>query len=808
MLKKLIIFTVLPLMGAQVFAQEKTFQVLEYLKSISGEKTVAGQHNREPNSDPDKWTNEIFATAGKYPGLWSGDFLFQAENIAHRQTMIDEAIEQWKNGAIINIMLHTCPPTSEEPCRWNPGVTRQPLSDAQWKELIIDGTTLNNNWKARLDIITPYLQQLKDAGVEVMFRPLHEMNQKAFWWGGRRGPNGTARLFRITHDYLADVKGLDNLIWVWDMQDIDRTWAQYNPGDEYWDILCFDVYSNGYSQSWYDYAVSIAGDKPLAIGECSKLPSLKQLDSQPKYVFFMAWAELVYKRNTPAEITELYNSSRVITRDELPFGQQKNEVITGDKDLEAAVAGGTLFDIQEIRDESTLAVEVLQDWHVVDGKPRTRQKSVTICVGQVWPGLKYRIPVRMIVPADRKATGFHLTGDHRPEQLRRDARLRGIETDLIEGGVGLVYTIVQEPGVFGQRELGEAMSGRFIKTLNPHYSIQYWGWPATIMRAVTAAYAERDYFTPGKVAVSGGSKNGASPTVSLICDDRITALLSIVGPIYDSPLRLCDRTAWDVVEADNRRFFQKVEKGTIRLKRPKGYYVGFIGGTFGPNYNRKALEAGHTWNEIRQVALDVADDLFVSRNWKELTARGVDILFHPTTHDYNAFDILWGAHNYPQIPVYYKANGGHGQKAHHAAEQDENLPAFILGHFFDDMEPMLEPSTVSHEVSGNKLLVTIRFKTGSKAESGRIWWMYDRGPEGSAAYLWQPIPEDQWKDMKFDTKKNAWTAGIELNANASHIDFFSNHEKTLRYKSREYRTFISSPYTRVYLMKRSSSGEN
>jgi len=109
MLKKLIIVVVLSVTGAQVCAQEKTFQVLEYLQSISGEKTVAGQHNREPNSDPDKWTNEIFATTGKYPGLWSGDFLFQAENIAHRQTMIDEAIEQWKDGAIINIMLHTCP---------------------------------------------------------------------------------------------------------------------------------------------------------------------------------------------------------------------------------------------------------------------------------------------------------------------------------------------------------------------------------------------------------------------------------------------------------------------------------------------------------------------------------------------------------------------------------------------------------------------------------------------------------------------------------------------------------------------------
>ena len=66
MLKKRIIIVVLSLMGTQVCAQERTFKVLEYLKSISGKKTVAGQHNREPNADPDKWTNEIFLTTGKY----------------------------------------------------------------------------------------------------------------------------------------------------------------------------------------------------------------------------------------------------------------------------------------------------------------------------------------------------------------------------------------------------------------------------------------------------------------------------------------------------------------------------------------------------------------------------------------------------------------------------------------------------------------------------------------------------------------------------------------------------------------------
>src|SRR5687768_8270528 len=101
---------------------------LTYLNSISGQRTVAGQHNREPNSNPSQWTNQIHSTTGKYPALWSGDFLFQADNIANRQTMINQAKVEWANGALVNLMYHSCPPTQNEPCNWDGGVVSD-LSD-------------------------------------------------------------------------------------------------------------------------------------------------------------------------------------------------------------------------------------------------------------------------------------------------------------------------------------------------------------------------------------------------------------------------------------------------------------------------------------------------------------------------------------------------------------------------------------------------------------------------------------------------------------------------------------------------------
>jgi mannan endo-1,4-beta-mannosidase len=237
--------------------------------------------------------------------------------------MINEAKAQWARGSLINIMFHACPPTQAEPCQWEGGV-KSTLSDAQWQELITNGTTLNTNWKRRLDVVASYLQDLKNSGVEVYFRPLHEMNQGVFWWAGRTGANGTARLFQITHDYLRNTKGLTNLIWVWDLQDfssLSSDLAAYNPGGSYWDILALDMYysdGQGYTSAKYNAVVNAAGGKPIAIGECEVLPSPSLLSAQPKWSFFMGWSELVFNKNSTAAIQQAYTAGNVVSQNEMP----------------------------------------------------------------------------------------------------------------------------------------------------------------------------------------------------------------------------------------------------------------------------------------------------------------------------------------------------------------------------------------------------------------------------------------------------------------------------------------------------------
>lgn len=299
-------------------------ETLDYLKSIQGKYTIGAMHNKQPNSDPNKYSRELQSITGKWPGLYSSDFQFEPQEIAHRQTVVDQALREWSNGAMINLMWHACNPAKHSPCQWNSEGVLSSMTDWQWNQLITDGTTINKEWKSRMDEVAIYLQQLKEAGVEVMFRPLHEMNQGMFWWGGRPGKDGTARLYQITHDYFLYEKELTNLVWLWNLQDfstLESDLQDYDPGNEYWDVLTLDMYwsdGTGYTKAKYNAMKNKAAGKPIAIGECADLPATNLLAEQPLWTSVMPWSELGFSTNSDSVMKSVYQSDRVITREEMP----------------------------------------------------------------------------------------------------------------------------------------------------------------------------------------------------------------------------------------------------------------------------------------------------------------------------------------------------------------------------------------------------------------------------------------------------------------------------------------------------------
>jgi len=452
----------------------------------------------------------------------------------------------------------------------------------------------------------------------------------------------------------------------------------------------------------------------------------------------------------------------------------------------------SIFNTEEILDENTLETKTLQDWHPVGA---TRQKLIEINVAQWWPGQDYRIPVRLIVPLEGKAKGFSITGANPYETLMKDARPTDFQAKLLAGGVGIVKTHVKAfRQIPGKQGLEQKMRRVFMKDLNPRYTT-LWIWSMTLMRATTAAYAETDYFEKGKVAGSGSSKNGISPAVALINDERFTATCSDHAFAYYSPTRRADREEVAKADAANKAFFEAVKAGDIELEQQRGkiYQRVMVGSE--SSMDKMALKTGRSMDEMQTFADRLWSSVCVAENWDRLMERGVDILFQPGTHDYVAYDILWGAQNHPQLPVYYKPSGGHSQTPHVAAAKDEqNRDAFLWHHFFGG-DPLLKPPTSSHKVDKDKLSVSVSFNEGPQPISGHIWWIYDRSPAGSAPFLHVEIPEDQWADMERDPKTGSWTATIPLQEGASRVDFFTNHG----HMSNGYRQYLSSPYTRVEL---------
>jgi len=303
---------------AQAFPARSKQDVLDYLRSTAGSGIVSGQHNKEPASAPSQYTQQVKDVTGQYPGLWGGDLMFRPDDVANRQRVIDQAKNEWKNGSLVALTWHVCTPTGGSSCEFDGGV-KTSISDEQFSDILTDGTELNAAWKRRLDEAVPYLQQLKDAGVPALFRPLHEMNEQWNWWGHRPGADGSAELYRLTRDYLEGTKGLDNLIWVWNVQDSPAgDWSSYYPGDDYVDVASLDAWYKDYpSQSDYEQLRGIAGAKPIALAETGKVPDASLLESQPAWSYFMIWSEQLRGNNSDDEIKATYSDSRVLNQGEL-----------------------------------------------------------------------------------------------------------------------------------------------------------------------------------------------------------------------------------------------------------------------------------------------------------------------------------------------------------------------------------------------------------------------------------------------------------------------------------------------------------
>ena len=262
------------------------------------------------------------------PGSW----------IDYSQT--DYLANWWNEGGIVSAMWHwnklandgtsyTCTPGSE------PGQTSfdiKKINDPESEEYA--------QMMADIDKVADYLLLLKNQNIPVIWRPLHEAGGGWFWWG--LDAEACKTLWRAMYDRFQE-KGLNNLIWVWTAavawnQELSES-LQWYPGDEYVDVVGYDIYGNDLADplatcaDYYGFLKENWPDKLVALTECGGVPTLsEQWEAGAQWLWFIPWYD--YDRtndiSAPAFAEDghihadaawwqaVVEDERVITRDEVP----------------------------------------------------------------------------------------------------------------------------------------------------------------------------------------------------------------------------------------------------------------------------------------------------------------------------------------------------------------------------------------------------------------------------------------------------------------------------------------------------------
>ena len=315
-------------------ADENTKRLYKFLCDIYGKYSLAGQYADEGRASSEY--EKITAKTGKtfaVLGLDMGNYSLGSKAHGAESKTVEYAYDWYKNaGGIVQLCWHW---TTPEDYAVNAG--DQPWYSSFYKEgskLDLDKIMNGEDDAAYqllmddIDNMANELARLRDAGVPVLWRPLHEAAGGWFWWGNCE-PESYKKLWNVMYDKMTNEHNLTNLIWVWNGQD-----PAWYPGDETVDINGWDIYAGNHvdsSQSGrFDDMATNYGTKTklIALTEngCVMDPD-KVFNDNARWLFWGTWSDpftmklgvVINDEYTTVELlTKAYNHERVLTLDELP----------------------------------------------------------------------------------------------------------------------------------------------------------------------------------------------------------------------------------------------------------------------------------------------------------------------------------------------------------------------------------------------------------------------------------------------------------------------------------------------------------
>ena len=323
-------------------AGDETKRLYNFLTDIYGKYTLSGQYSGDNMGSSSAEFYVIEQTTGKKPAILGLDLIeLSPSRLAHGssggQEVPKQAVDWWQNNnGIVTLCWH-----------WNaPDPYLEVNGKAWWQGFYSDATNFSlskalskedeegyNYLISDIDAIAETLAYLDDQHVPILWRPLHEgggdpkWHNPWFWWGSS-GAEAYKELWKLMYDRLTNVHHINNLIWVWNGQDPD-----YYPGDEYVDIIGYDIYADkgdvSSQKQIFDLMRSVTDEnKIIALTENGVIPDPDATFADgSRWCWFATWngefmidgGEMKVSDYTGEEnAKKFYNSDRVLTLDELP----------------------------------------------------------------------------------------------------------------------------------------------------------------------------------------------------------------------------------------------------------------------------------------------------------------------------------------------------------------------------------------------------------------------------------------------------------------------------------------------------------
>ena len=317
-------------------AGESAKELMTFLTENYDKYTLTGQYaSNEKNEELEL----VYRTTGKYPAIRFSAMHTSGTSFDSTFKDIDACAEWHRKGGIVGLMWYWEAPSKKPSVyakdtdfKLSEAVTDTELAMLTQEEirgLYGEGKISEQCYGVMLDIdnMAGQLMSLKNKGVPVLWRPLHESYGDWFWWGAS-GVDAYKWLWNLMYKRYTEYFELDNLIWVWNGQS-ESTLVDKNT----FDIASLDIYmqpDKDYGSRYEQFLAlqKIVGkEKLIALSECSVVPDIDaSFRDNAVWSFFGLWYGK-YLRNDENEFAEtyisrdnfihVYNSDGAITLDEL-----------------------------------------------------------------------------------------------------------------------------------------------------------------------------------------------------------------------------------------------------------------------------------------------------------------------------------------------------------------------------------------------------------------------------------------------------------------------------------------------------------